>query len=64
MPAEIVRRLNGEVRKAMQAPDVRERFAAESIEPNDLDPAQVTEFVRGEIRRWQPVVKAAGVKLD
>jgi tripartite-type tricarboxylate transporter receptor subunit TctC len=64
IPQAIVKRLNSEVRKAMQAPDVRERFAAESIEPNDLDPAQVTEFVRSEIKRWQPVVKAAGVKLD
>ena len=64
MPQEIVSRLNGEVRKAMHSPDVRERFAVEAIEPNDLDPAQVTEFVRSEIKRWQPVVKAAGVKLD
>ena len=61
MPPEIVRRLNGEVRKAMQAPDVRERFAAESIEPNDLDAAQFTDFIRAEIKRWHPVVKAAGV---
>ncbi len=64
IPPEIVRRLNAEVRKAMQSPDVRDRLAAEAIEPNDLDSAQVTEFVRSEIRRWQPVVKAAGVKLD
>jgi len=63
MPVDIVRVLNSQVRKAMQLPDVRERFAAESIEPNDLAPAQVTDFVRAEIRRWQPVVKAAGVKF-
>jgi len=64
MPQELIQRLNIEVRKAMQAPDIRERLAAESIEPNDLNPAQVTEFVRSEIKRWTPVVKAAGVKLD
>jgi tripartite-type tricarboxylate transporter receptor subunit TctC len=64
MPSEIVKRLNGEVRKAMQAPDVRERFAAEAIEPNELDAAGFTEFIRAEIKRWHPVIRAAGVKLD
>jgi tripartite-type tricarboxylate transporter receptor subunit TctC len=64
MPPDIIRRLNVEVRKAMQLPDVKDRFALESIEPNDLDPAQFTSFVRSEIKRWHPVVKAAGVKLD
>jgi tripartite-type tricarboxylate transporter receptor subunit TctC len=48
----------------MQAPDVRERFAVEAIEPNELDAAAFTEFIRAEIKRWHPVVKAAGVKLE
>ena len=64
MPPDIVKRLNAEVRKAMQTPDVRERFAAEAIEPNEFDAAAFTEFIRGEIKRWHPVVKAAGVKLE
>jgi tripartite-type tricarboxylate transporter receptor subunit TctC len=64
IPPDVAKRLNAEVRKAMLAPDVRDRFAAESIEPNDLDVAQTTAFVRSEIARWQPVVKAAGVRLD
>ena len=64
MPQNVIGVLNHQVRKAMHLTEVRERFAAESIEPNDLDPAQVTQFVRSEIKRWNPVVKAAGVKPE
>jgi tripartite-type tricarboxylate transporter receptor subunit TctC len=64
MPADVVKRLNADARKAMQASDVRERFAAEAIEPNELDAAAFTDFVRAEIKRWRPVIAAAGVKLE
>jgi len=40
-----VSRLNAEVRRALQAPDVRERLRPEGIEPGDLDPRQFTAFV-------------------
>ena len=58
MPAPVAARLNAEVRSLLQLPDVRERLRPEGIEPNDLDPAQFTEFIRAEIARWTPVVKA------
>jgi len=57
VPAPVAARLNAEVRALMQLPDVRERLRPEGIEPNDLDPAQFTEFVRTEIVRWTPVAK-------
>ena len=57
VPAPVAARLNAEVRALLQLPDVRERLRPEGIEPNDLDPAQVTEFVRAEIARWTPLAK-------
>lgn len=64
MPADIVRRLNAEVRRAMQAPDVRERIRPERIEPGNLDAQAYTAFIAAELKRWTPVVKASGAQSD
>ncbi len=64
MPVDIVNQLNAEVRRALVHPETREKTKIEGIEPNDLDARQFVEFVRAEIARWMPVVKAAKVKSD
>ena len=64
MPAEVVARLNGEVRKLLQLPDVRARLRGDGIEPNQLDPKAFTDFLAAEVRRWAPVVRASGARAD
>ena len=64
MPPEIVNRLNAEVRRILQVPDVRERLRLEGIEPSDLDPQQFSAFVAAELKRWAPVVRASGANAD
>ncbi|OFZ99328.1 MAG: hypothetical protein A3H35_04920 [Betaproteobacteria bacterium RIFCSPLOWO2_02_FULL_62_17] len=64
VPAEIVTRLNGEVRRALQEPDVREKLRPEGIEPGTLNPKEFTDFVAAEYKRWAPVVKASRAKAD
>jgi tripartite-type tricarboxylate transporter receptor subunit TctC len=64
MPADIVNRLNAEVRRILQLPDVRDRLKPEGIEPGDLDPQQFTAFVAAELKRWAPIVRASGAKVD
>jgi tripartite-type tricarboxylate transporter receptor subunit TctC len=64
LPADIVSRLNTEVRRAMQQPDVKQRLRPEGIEPGDLDPKAFTAYVAQEVKRWAPVVKASGAKRD
>ena len=64
LPPEIVQALNLNVRKAFEAPDVRERLRHEGITPNNLDAKEFTEFVAYELKRWEPVVKASGAKND
>jgi tripartite-type tricarboxylate transporter receptor subunit TctC len=64
MPPEIVQRLNTEVRRAMQLPDVRERLRPEGIEPGNLDPQQYTAFIAEELKRWVPILRATGAKAD
>ncbi|HUP94304.1 MAG TPA: tripartite tricarboxylate transporter substrate binding protein, partial [Burkholderiales bacterium] len=64
MPADVVNRLNNEVRRIVQLPDVRERFRLEGIEPAPPDAKSFTSFVSAEIERWTPVVRASGAKPD
>ncbi len=56
----IVNRLNAEVRRVLASPEVRQKLDPQGIEANDLDPAQFTEYVRTELKRWGTV--AARVK--
>src|SRR5688572_15081383 len=57
LPNEIVTRLNTEVRRILQLPDVRDRLRAQAIDPPLLDPKAFTEFVAAEFRRWAPIVR-------
>jgi tripartite-type tricarboxylate transporter receptor subunit TctC len=64
MPKDVVTKLNAEVRRILQLPDVRERLRPEGIEPGTLDAPAFTEFVAAEITRWAPLVRASGARVD
>ncbi len=57
--AEIVERLNAEVRKALDSPEVRERLSPRASSPAGSTRAQFTAFVAEELKRWTPVVRAS-----
>lgn len=59
MQANLVARLNREIRDMLASPDIRQRLAADGIEPNDLDPQAFTAFLRAEIARWTPIARSA-----
>ena len=61
---DIVARLNAEAVKAMSAPEMRERLAAEGAEPTSSTPAQFGAFLRAEIGKWAKVVKTAHIHAD
>jgi tripartite-type tricarboxylate transporter receptor subunit TctC len=64
VPADIVNRLNSEVRRILQLPDVRERLGRDGIMPNQLDPKAFTGYVAAEVKRWAPVIKASGATVN
>ena len=63
-PAEIVGRLNGEVQKFMQSKEISARLTAEGARFIPMTPDQFGNFVKAEIAKWAPVVKASGAKTD
>jgi tripartite-type tricarboxylate transporter receptor subunit TctC len=63
-PREIIVRLNVELMKMLQRPDVRARFAAEGIEALGSTPEEFGTYIKSEIERWSRVIKAAGVRSE
>ncbi|RYY97463.1 MAG: tripartite tricarboxylate transporter substrate binding protein [Comamonadaceae bacterium] len=64
LPAPIVTRLNAELNKALASADVRKRAADFGMELLAGTPEQFKTLARSEARRWGPVIRTAGVKLD
>jgi tripartite-type tricarboxylate transporter receptor subunit TctC len=63
-PGDIVARLNAEVNKALQSPDLRARLAAGGSEPLGGTSEQYGAYLRSELGRWAKVVRDSGAKLD
>ena len=56
LPPDVVTRLNHEVVKAMALPQMRTLIEQDAIETKAMTAPQVTQFVQGEIDKWQPII--------
>jgi len=64
MPADIVDLLNREIGKALEAPEVRERFVTLALDINKTTPAGFKRMLEQDMARWRDVVVKANVRLD
>jgi tripartite-type tricarboxylate transporter receptor subunit TctC len=64
MPDALVTRFNAELNKALASADVRKRATDFGMELLPGTPAEFKALARAEAKRWGPIIKAAGVKLD
>lgn len=63
-PAEIVRRLNAEVDKAMSRPATLAQLLADGSVPMSGSPQSVAAYVKAEQQRWGLVVRESAAKVD
>lgn len=63
-PTEIVERMNAEFNAAMQLADVREKLAAQYMEPAGGSPADLAAFMRRELQVMTPIIKRSGATAD
>jgi tripartite-type tricarboxylate transporter receptor subunit TctC len=63
-PPEIILRLNGEVNKALQEPDLIAKLAQQGMSPGRGTPAAFGARIAKEIADWQTVARAAGIKPE
>ena len=64
LPPAVVNKLNGDLNKAFGTPTVQKRFDDFGMEAMPGTPAQFAALSRAESRRWGPIIKQAGIKLD
>ena len=64
MPAAVVSRIQGEVVKIIDVPEMRERLDTLGAIPWTLGPDQLLATIKQDLARWTPIVKASGAKVD
>ena len=64
MPAAVVRQLNDTLGGVLTAPDLRERLAAEAVEPQPMAPEAFGQFIRDDIARWTRLARSRKIDLD
>lgn len=63
-PPELVQRMNAEINKALQNPEVAAKLAQQGIVVNLGTPAQAQAFVESQLDLWEKVVRDNGIKAD
>jgi tripartite-type tricarboxylate transporter receptor subunit TctC len=64
MPADVVARLNDAVTRAVQLPEIQQRFATFGVIPKTATPKRVAEMTADEIARWTPVIRDNNIRAD
>jgi tripartite-type tricarboxylate transporter receptor subunit TctC len=63
-PQTIVARLQAEVSRALQMPEVQERLAADGAEPVGSTAAQFAALIKTELEKWARVARAANIRPE
>ncbi len=64
LPKPILARLHAEVVKIMQAPDIRDRIAADGSEVVVNSPEEFRKYMHADLVKWAKLVRDSGAKLE
>jgi tripartite-type tricarboxylate transporter receptor subunit TctC len=64
IPAAMVERINHLVGAAIASPAIREKLAAQLMEPIPDTPAEFRARIDADIARWKPVIESANIKIN
>ncbi|WP_332741870.1 Bug family tripartite tricarboxylate transporter substrate binding protein [Hydrogenophaga sp.] len=63
-PQDIVTKLNASLNKVLAQPETRQRLLDLGFDPAGGSPARLAAFAVNERRKWEPVIKRAGIQVD
>ena len=63
-PREVILKINADVLKIVNSPELKERLKAEGSDPVGSSPEQFAAFLRSEVAKWAKVIKIAGVRPE
>lgn len=61
-PRAVVMKLNQEITDVLNRPDVKQQLLTQGAEAAPTTPEQLGDFVKSELQRWVPIIRAAGIK--
>lgn len=64
IPLPIVTRMNEELRKMAEMPDVKSRLAAQGAEASSSSPEELARRIRDDRAKWEKIVKISGARVD
>lgn len=63
-PPEIIARINAEVSRITAAADMKAKIVEAGYQPVAMGVPETERFVRGDVERWEKVVREARIKVD
>ena len=63
-PKSIVTKLNGEIGDILRRPETQETFLKQGVAAAPGTPEELGDWVKSELARWTPIIRAAGIKAD
>ena len=64
LPAAVVARVNADVNKILQSPDVRASFHAQGLEPTPTSPDEFSALIRADIQKSKGIITTAAIKVE
>src|SRR6185295_9747040 len=64
LPEPIVKRLHEANMKALEKPEVKEKFALVGTDVAAMNPAELGKFIQAEVAHWAKLVKLAGIQPE
>jgi tripartite-type tricarboxylate transporter receptor subunit TctC len=64
-PAPVVAQLSAAINKALADPTVLKRLQDAGVDPTPGGtPEKLAEFIKAELAKWAPIIKASGAQVD
>lgn len=63
-PSAIIKKLNGEINAVLKTPALRDRLAAEGVDPGGISSEEMGALLKNEIAKWAKVIKQAGIQPE
>ena len=64
LPPEVVARLNAQIVKALQSPELQKKMREQGVDLASSTPEQFSALIKSDIVKWGKVVRESGAKVD